>query len=116
MLWFELMVLASIGFVMSSFSGQMVSAVVTTGVYIAGHLSNDIYALSTRSKLPAARTLGKVVYYLMPDLERLNYRPQASYGVASEVTKVLGDAAYGTAYAALMIAFAVILFGRRDFK
>jgi Cu-processing system permease protein len=42
MLWFELWVLSGVGFLMSSFSSQMVSAFVTVGVYFAGHLSGDI--------------------------------------------------------------------------
>ena len=43
------------------------------------------------------------LYYLLPNLERLNYRPRASYNLASSLGDVLGSAAYGTAYAALMI-------------
>jgi len=41
-LWFELLLLSSFGFVMSSFSSQIVSAVVTTGMYFAGQLATDV--------------------------------------------------------------------------
>ncbi len=116
MLWFELMVISSVGFLVSSFSSQLVSAVVTTGVYISGHLSDDIYSLSTRTKVPSLRALGHTLYYMLPNLERLNYRPKASYVLSSTFSEVFGSAAYGTAYAALMVTFAVLLFARRDFK
>jgi Cu-processing system permease protein len=117
MLWFELMVLSSVGFLVSSFASQMVSAVVTTGVYFAGHLSADIYSLATKSKASAlVGWLGKAVYYALPNLERLNFRPKASYNLPSTLPEVAGSAGYAIAYAALMIALAVVVFGRRDFK
>ena len=115
-LWFELLLLSSFGFVMSSFSSQTVSAVVTTGIYFAGHLANDIYAISSRSKSTVIQVVGKVTYYLLPNLSRLNYRPQASYALSVAPGEVLSSIAYGTTYAAALVALAIILFKRRDFK
>jgi len=116
MLWVELLVLSSFGFLMASFSGQVVSAVVTAGVYLAGHLSGDIYALAQRSKTPALKLFGQLVYYVLPNLERFNYRPKATYGIASSSTEVLGSLGYGLGYAGVLLVLAVIIFGRRDFK
>lgn len=116
MLWVELVVVSSVGFVMSSFSSQMVSAVVTTGVYFAGHLSADIYEQARKAKDPALKVLGKLVYYVLPNLERLNFRPRAAFAVASTPTEILSATAYGFAYAAVMIAIACLLFEKRDFK
>jgi len=116
MLWIELLVLTSIAFVFSSFSSTIVSAVVTTGIYFAGHLSADIYKLSTRAKIPFLRVLGKGIYYLLPNLERLNFRPQAAYSIhvaAGEIWKSIG---MGLGYAAAMVGLAVMIFSRRDFK
>ena len=67
-LWFELWVLSGVGFLMSSFSSQMVSAFVTVSVYFAGHLALDIYKLAGKSKSDTVQELGKFVYYLLPDL------------------------------------------------
>jgi Cu-processing system permease protein len=115
-LWVELLLLSSFGFVMSSFSSQIVSAVVTTGIYFAGHLASDIYNVSSKSKSEALRLLGKMTYYLLPNLSRLNYRPQASYAVSVAPSEVLSSVAYGAAYAAALITLAIVLFSRRDFK
>ncbi len=115
-LWVELFLLSSFGFVMSSFSSQIVSAVVTTGVYFAGHLASDIYNISSKSKSEVARLLGKVTYYILPNLSRLNYRPQASYAAAVTPGEILSSVGYGMAYSAALIALAMILFSRRDFK
>jgi ABC-type transport system involved in multi-copper enzyme maturation permease subunit len=115
-LWFELLVLSSFGFVMSSFSSQIVSAVVTTGIYFAGHLANDVYNISSKSKSEVLRLLGKATYYILPNLSRLNYRPQASYAVSVAPNEILSSVAYGAAYAGTLIVLAMILFSRRDFK
>jgi ABC-type transport system involved in multi-copper enzyme maturation permease subunit len=115
-LWFELFLLSAFGFVMSSFSSQIVSAVVTTGMYFAGHLANDIYTISSRSKSAVIQVVGRVTYYLLPNLSRLSYRPQASYALSVAPSDVLGSIAYGTTYALALVALAIILFNRRDFK
>lgn len=116
MLWFELLVLSSIGFLMSSFSSQMVSATVTIGSYFAGHLSGDIYKMSDKPDVGLLGTVCKAVYYLLPNLEKVNYRIQATYDIPTPVSGLLGPAAYAVGYAAIMLVLAVVLFERRDFK
>lgn len=116
MLWFELWVLSAVGFLMSSFSSQMVSAFVTVSTYFAGHLSSDIYKLAGKSKSEALESLGKAVYYLLPDLSRFNYRPHATYYATIVPGELMSAALYGMAYTGVLVALAVILFNRRDFR
>ncbi len=115
-LWVELLLLSAFGFAMSSFSSQMVSAVVTTGVYFAGHLAGDIYSLAAKSKNEFIQVLGKVTYYILPNLSRLNFRPQASYAVDASAQQICSSVAYGLAYAGVLVMLAIALFSRRDFK
>jgi Cu-processing system permease protein len=116
MLWFELLVLSALGFLMSSFAGPMTSAFVTVSMFFIGHLSGDIYTLARRSKNAGLQMLGKVVYYLLPNLERFNLRAQASYGVVVESKIWLASAVYGLAYATVLVWLAIIFFKRRDFR
>nr|WP_224366871.1 ABC transporter permease subunit [Hyalangium versicolor] len=116
MLFFELLVLSSIGFAMSSFSSQMVSATVTIGAYFAGHLGGDIYEMSRKAESPLFQWVGKAIYYALPNLSRLNYRVQATYELPTPLTDLVPSMLYAVAYAAVMIAIAVALFARRDFK
>ena len=115
-LWLELLVITSLGLCMSSFAGQLTSGVVTFAVYLAGHLSTDLYRLASRSDSGSARALGKAAYYLLPNLEKLSFRGQATYGVAVEAGTLLEGAAYAAGYAAVLLALGVIVFSRRDFK
>jgi Cu-processing system permease protein len=116
MLLVELMVVSSVGFLMSSFAGQTVSGIVTTGLYFAGHLSQDLYEVSSNAKIPALQVLGKVSYYLLPNLDRLNYRPMAAYNLVPAAAETLKAVAYGAGYAGIMLCLAVLIFNRRDFK
>jgi len=116
MLWFELLVLSALGFLMSSFAGQMTSAFVTVSMFFVGHLSGDIYTLAGRSKNEALQVLGKVLYYVLPNLERLNLRAQASYGVVVPTRVWLTSGAYALAYAGVVVSLAILLFRRRDFR
>ncbi|WP_434391694.1 ABC transporter permease [Melittangium boletus] len=116
MLWFELWVLSGVGFLMSSFSSQMVSAFVSVSVYVAGSLSSDIYKLATRSQSDALEGLGKAVYYVLPDLSRFNYRPQAAYATPVSFSELLPGMGYGVAYTCVLVALAILLFNRRDFR
>jgi len=116
MLFFELLVLSSIGFAMSSFSSQMVSATVTVGAYFAGHLGGDIYELSRKAEDPLLQWIGKAVYYALPNLSRLNYRVQASYELPTPLSELLPHMLYAVGYSTVMIVIAITLFSRRDFK
>ncbi len=116
MLWFELLVISSVGFLMSSFSSQLVSTFVTFGVFISGYLADEVYTLGQKSNVASVKLFSKVGYYLMPNLGRLNHRPQATHGYVPDPVEVLSAMAYGCAYAGVVIALAVFVFSRRDFK
>ncbi len=116
MLWFELLVLSAVGFLMSSFAGQMTATFVTVSLFFVGHLSGDIYNIARRSKNEALQVFGKVLYYVLPNLERLNLRAQASYGVVVPSKIWATSIVYALAYAGVLVWLAVVVFRRRDFR
>jgi ABC-type transport system involved in multi-copper enzyme maturation permease subunit len=115
-LWLELFLLSSLGLFMSSFAGQITSAVVTLALYLAGHLSADLYRLAVKADSDGVQLLGKAAYYALPNLEKLNFRGQAAYRVAVEAGALWGGAAYALGYSAVLLALGVMVFSRRDFK
>lgn len=115
-LWFELLLLSSLGLALSSFSGQLVSSAVALAIYFAGHLSGDLYALANKSDSAPLRALGKAAYYLLPNLERLNFRGYATYGLEVPAEKLWQGILYAVAYTAGVLSVAVLVFRRRDFK
>jgi Cu-processing system permease protein len=116
MLFFELLILASFGFLMSSFSSPLVSSAVTLGIFIAGHLSADIYKVASKSKVDLVQWIGKATYYLLPNLERFNFRSHATYNLEFPLAPLAGSIAYGLCYTAIVLTLASAVFSRRDFK
>jgi len=116
MLFVELCVLVSAGVLMSTHAGPIVSAVVVAGIYFAGHQARDLYLRSSKSASAAVRALGRAVYYVLPNLDRLDYKPHASYGLPISTSDVLVNAAYGIGWTVLLLVAATIVFSRRDFK
>lgn len=115
-LWFELFLLTSLGLLLSSFAGQITSGVVALAVYLAGHLSADLYRLGTRSDSAGVQILGKAAYYLLPNLEKVSFRGQATYNVHVDASAFWGGAAYTLGYSAVLLGLGVVIFSRRDFK
>jgi ABC-type transport system involved in multi-copper enzyme maturation permease subunit len=115
-LYGELVLLSAVGFLLSSFSGTLVSALVTTGVFFAGHLCGDIYHFASRAKDPWLQSLGKALYYCLPNLERLNFRPHATHGLAVGVAELGTSLLYALAWSVGLLSLAAALFQRRDFK
>ena len=116
MLFFELLVLASLGFLFSTFCGQTVSAIATAALFFAGHLSADIYRLAAKSHSAVVQVIGKGTYYLLPNLERLNFRPLAIYHVQVAPSVPLTAIGYALGYSAATLALAALIFSRRDFR
>jgi Cu-processing system permease protein len=93
-----------------------VSAIATTGLYFTGHLTGDLYTLASRSQSGFVQVVGKAVYYALPNLERVNFRPQATYAVPVDAGTFLSGVGYSVAWAAVLIALATVIFERRDFR
>ncbi|MGV3620446.1 MAG: ABC transporter permease [Archangium sp.] len=115
-LWVELFVLAALGLLLSASAGQLVGALSLVGVYLGGHLSPDLFALSQRSDLPGLALTCKVLYAVVPNLDRLDYRVEASWEATVEASEVLSSCAVGGAWALLFVAAASLVFSRRDFR
>jgi ABC-type transport system involved in multi-copper enzyme maturation permease subunit len=115
MLLVELLVTVAIGFFFSSFLNVTLSAICTLGVYMAGQFGSDLYRLSSKVR-PVASAVLRGAYYLLPNFERLNYRPYATYQTLPAMEATLGSLAYGLAYALGLLLLAAMLFDRRDFR
>jgi Cu-processing system permease protein len=115
-LWFELLILSSAGVLFSTFSSQTVSAICTALIYFVGHLSGDIYKLANKASTGGVQLLGKALYFALPNLERTNFRPMATYGLEVSAGSFVEGAVYAVGYSLVLIALAAFIFERRDFK
>lgn len=115
-LYLELLVLSAVGLGFSTFATPLVSAIVSAGIYFAGHLSADIYRLGEASESGFITLLAKGTYYALPNLDRFNFRAEAAYAIEVPFSQVLSSTGYALAWSAVLVVVASVIFERRDFK
>ena len=115
LIYVELLLVTAIALFFSTFSSATLSAMMTLGLYVVGHLTTDLKAIGEKSLQPAVKTLTTALYYLCPNLEALNLKGEAAAGLAMGVSYLSLAAAYGLLYAVLLVGGACLVFQRRDF-
>ena len=113
---FEVLLLTTLGVLFSATLSQTVAAVATTGFFFLGHLSGDLFRFVQKSDDALLRFLGKGAYYVLPNLERVNFRLMASHGDHVPLSVFLSGAAATVAYAVGLFVITSLFFERRDFK
>jgi hypothetical protein len=115
LIFVELLVVTALALFFSTFSSAMVSASMTLGLYVIGHLTPDMKGIAEKSQNELATMLLTGIYYLCPNLEMLNIKGQAAAGVSISLAYQLMATVYGLFYASLLLAVSCVVFQRRDF-
>jgi ABC-type transport system involved in multi-copper enzyme maturation permease subunit len=116
LIFVELMMVTAVALFFSTFSGPLVAAGMTFGLYIVGHFSADLKNLGAILKSQGAATLGTVLYYVLPNLSTFDIKSDVVHGHPVSAGYLLMAAAYGLAYIAALLVAGMFIFSRRDFK
>lgn len=111
----EMALVVAVTLLFSTLAVPALAATYAAGMLLAGNLANDILAVGTRLS-GEGRLLGtvlKAAYFLLPDLESLSLRTQAANNLPIPASYLLLGAAYGVAYAGVVLLMAAWVFGRR---
>ncbi|HEU4503099.1 MAG TPA: ABC transporter permease [Nitrospira sp.] len=111
----EVLLVTALAMFFSTFSSPTLSAIMTLGFYVIGHLTGDLKGIAARTKNPLTESIMTVLYYVCPNLEWLNIKGQAASGVPVSVEYQVAASAYGLLYAGLLLFGACRIFERRDF-
>lgn len=111
----ELSLLAAIALLFGAFSSSLLAAVLTLATFGVGHLSRDLLTIGRQLEAPAMQTLTERLYLILPDLERLNLRNLAVYGILPDGETLWANGLYGVLYAIVVLGLAVWAFSRREF-
>lgn len=60
--------------------------------------------------------ISQALYYLLPNLASFNFINEAAYGEPIPARLLLGNTAYAVCYVTVLLAAAVLIFERRNFK
>ncbi|OKH21723.1 ABC transporter permease [Hydrococcus rivularis NIES-593] len=111
----ELALLIAVAILFGTFTSSILATLFSFGIYLMGHISSNLLKLGALSKNATVESITKAIYLILPDLERLNLKNQAVYGLLPSSEELVSNAAYGILYAALLLSIAILIFSRREF-
>jgi ABC-type transport system involved in multi-copper enzyme maturation permease subunit len=117
MIGLELALVTAVALFWSTFSSSgLVSAALTAGLYVAGQFGADLKNFEQVVESAVAGTIGRWLYYILPNFAAFDIKAQVVYGLAIEPGYLLMTAGYALLYVTLLLVASVMIFSRRDFK
>ena len=110
----EMALLTAFATLFSVLTKPILGSVFTLAVFVIGHVSADIWLLTKHLKTAISRPLIGVVYYMLSNLERFNFKTEVVHDLAIPLAAVGWAIVYGLAYTCLVLLLACLRFGRRD--
>lgn len=115
-IFLELMIVTALVMLFSTFSSPALSAIFALCLVVAGHLSADLRLFAARFGGAATRLLAETLYFLLPNLSRLNFKDQAVHGLGVDSGSAVLAFSYALFYVAALVLAAMMIFQWRDFK
>jgi ABC-type transport system involved in multi-copper enzyme maturation permease subunit len=116
LLYVELMILVAVALLFSSFSSPALSALLTFFVFVIGHFTADLKTFAATTGTASARYLFSALYYVLPNLSNYAHITSAAHGETPNTVVFLSAVGYGLVYISVLLAAAVLIFDRRNFK
>ena len=113
----ELALVTAIALFFSTFSSSaLLSAALTAGLFVAGQFGADLKNLEQAVDSPAAASIGRALYYVLPNFAAFDIKARVVYGLPIGDGYLPLTAAYAAAYIGVLLMASVLIFSRRDFK
>ena len=100
----------------STFSSPFLAAALTFAFYVAGHFGNDLREFGRIVESPAAAWICTAISYVLPNFSVLDVKAAVVHGRPVSWAFVASGIGYVAIYASALLAGAVLIFSRRDFK
>jgi Cu-processing system permease protein len=112
----ELLLVTAVALFLSTFSSPFLSAMLTLGVWVIGTFNTDLRNFQQVVDSWVAALLARSIYYALPNFSSFDIKTQVVHGLAVPWSYVGVTTLYATAYIALLLLAAVVVFSKRDFK
>ncbi len=76
----EWILLAAMSIFFAAFTSPVLQGFFMVGIYFTSHWSKDLYIFASNSQEMLLKNTLNIIYYILPNLEALNYRGDALYG------------------------------------
>lgn len=116
LIFFELTILTGVAILFSSFSSPALSALLAFLVFIIGHFSQSLRDFAQNLGSETAKIFFNFLYYFLPNLSNYSFITNAAHGDVPPSGFFITAIVYAIVYNAILIAAAVLIFSRRNFK
>ena len=111
----ELSLIVAVAIMFGVFTSSILATLLSFGVYLMGHFSEDLVELGKLSKNASIESLTTSLYLVLPNLSRLDLKNEAVYGLLPTSTELLNHALYGILYTALLLIISMMIFAQKEF-
>jgi ABC-type transport system involved in multi-copper enzyme maturation permease subunit len=116
MIGVEMAVLVAFATLFSVLTKPILGSVFTLAVFVVGHVSQDLWMLTRHLPDSFGRALVSMLYYVVPNLERFNFKTEAVHQLPVSAASVGWALTYGVGFVILVLFLASLRFEGRDLK
>jgi ABC-type transport system involved in multi-copper enzyme maturation permease subunit len=112
----EMSVVAAFATLFAVLTRPILGSLMTLAMFIVGHTSADLWMLTRHLPGTFTRAVITVVYYLVPNLERFNFKTEVVHDLPIEPAAVGWAVVYASAFVAVLLFLAALRFQTKDLK
>lgn len=114
-IFLEMCLITAVALLFSCFSTPILSSIFSLAFYLIGHVSWGLETLINKLSPGVGRTLARIFYIVIPDLENFNFKTEIVHHLPIPPQVFVYSTLYGIFYTSFVLAVAVLVFRRRDF-
>ena len=127
LVFWELAIVLAFAVLFSTYSSALISSIFSFGIYLIGHLSNQIlkevyfaYRISEDGSFlkehgEMVYDIAKGIHFIFPNLFKFNASMQAAHTISLEQSYIIWNSLYALGYSGAVLCLAVLLFKNKDF-
>ena len=112
----EIAIITAVALFFSTFSSPLLSALLTLGLWVAGHFNADLRNFGAVVDSAPIVALARALYYVLPNLAPFDVKAEVVHGLPVAMRHVGLTLLYAVVYLSVVLTAAVAIFRRRDFK
>ncbi len=116
LIYVQLALVTAIALFFSTFSGPMVSAVLTFALYVVGHFNADLKHFEAVVASRPVVWLARALYYVLPNLAPFDIKAEVVHGQPVAAGYVWLTIGYAVLYITALLLAGCLIFSRRDLK
>jgi Cu-processing system permease protein len=111
----ESMLLLALTLLFGSFSRPIMTVIFVVSFFLIGHWVGSLRFFVEKSESSSFKTMGTLISWIVPDLERFNWRAAPLYQTAVPSNEVLLSSGYALGWILVLVALTTLIFKKRDF-